>query len=71
MSKPDPQIFHRALERLNANPAQAVFVGDHPDVDVAGRELLACGQFGFEIQVCHESSKPMPSSKNSAAFSRC
>ncbi len=36
ISKPDRQIFHRALERLNANPAQAVFVGDHPEVDVAG-----------------------------------
>ena len=30
------QIFHRALERLHTNPAQAVFVGDHPEVDVAG-----------------------------------
>jgi putative hydrolase of the HAD superfamily len=36
VSKPDSQIFRRALERLNTNPAQAVFVGDHPDVDVAG-----------------------------------
>lgn len=36
ISKPDPQIFHRALERLATSPAQAVFVGDHPDVDVAG-----------------------------------
>jgi len=36
VSKPDPRIFHRALERLATNPAQAVFVGDHPDVDVAG-----------------------------------
>jgi putative hydrolase of the HAD superfamily len=36
ISKPDPRIFGRALERLNANPAQAVFVGDHPEVDVAG-----------------------------------
>jgi putative hydrolase of the HAD superfamily len=34
--KPDRAIFHRALERLNANPARAVFVGDHPEVDVAG-----------------------------------
>lgn len=35
--KPDPRIFHRALERLDVvNPARAVFVGDHPDVDVAG-----------------------------------
>ena len=36
ISKPDRQIFHRALERLNTDPAQAVFVGDHPEVDVAG-----------------------------------
>jgi putative hydrolase of the HAD superfamily len=36
ISKPDRQIFHRALERLNTSAAQAVFVGDHPDVDVAG-----------------------------------
>ena len=36
ISKPDVRIFHRALERLNANPAQTVFVGDHPEVDVAG-----------------------------------
>jgi putative hydrolase of the HAD superfamily len=36
ISKPDRQIFHRALERLNTNAAQAVFVGDHPEVDVAG-----------------------------------
>lgn len=34
--KPDRRIFHRALERLNTNPPQAVFVGDHPEVDVAG-----------------------------------
>ena len=36
ISKPDPQIFHRALERLNVSPARSVFVGDHPLVDVAG-----------------------------------
>jgi putative hydrolase of the HAD superfamily len=34
--KPDCRIFHRALERLNISRAQAVFVGDHPEVDVAG-----------------------------------
>ena len=36
VSKPGRQIFDRALERLNTNPAQALFVGDHPEVDVAG-----------------------------------
>lgn len=34
--KPQRQIFDRALERLNVTAAHAVFVGDHPDVDVAG-----------------------------------
>jgi putative hydrolase of the HAD superfamily len=36
ISKPDPRIFHRALERLDIGPARSVFVGDHPEVDVAG-----------------------------------
>jgi putative hydrolase of the HAD superfamily len=36
VSKPDRQIFRRALERLNTSPAHALFVGDHPEVDIAG-----------------------------------
>ena len=36
ISKPDPRIFHRAMERLNVTPARSAFVGDHPVVDVAG-----------------------------------
>jgi putative hydrolase of the HAD superfamily len=36
ISKPDPRIFHRAVDRLGINPTQAVFVGDHPEIDVAG-----------------------------------
>lgn len=36
ISKPNCQIFHRALERLNTSPAHAVYVGDHPEVDIAG-----------------------------------
>jgi putative hydrolase of the HAD superfamily len=36
ISKPDRQIFHRALERLKAKRAHAVYVGDHPEVDIAG-----------------------------------
>jgi putative hydrolase of the HAD superfamily len=38
ISKPDRQIFHRALARLDTQPTQAVFVGDHPEVDVAGAQ---------------------------------
>jgi putative hydrolase of the HAD superfamily len=36
VSKPDCEIFQRASERLEVNPARAVFVGDHPEVDVTG-----------------------------------
>jgi putative hydrolase of the HAD superfamily len=37
VSKPDPEIFARALERCGvSSPADAMYVGDHPDVDVAG-----------------------------------
>ena len=34
--KPDRRIFGRALEHLNTAPGRAVFVGDDPDVDIAG-----------------------------------
>lgn len=34
--KPDPEIFRRALERLGVDAAHACYVGNHPDVDVAG-----------------------------------
>lgn len=36
VSKPEPTIFARALTRLGVTPAQAVFVGDNPAVDVMG-----------------------------------
>lgn len=35
-SKPDPRIFHRTLERIGSSPDRSVFVGDNPDIDVAG-----------------------------------
>ena len=30
ISKPDPRIFHIALERAQVKPHEAVYVGDHP-----------------------------------------
>lgn len=36
MRKPDPTIFHLAAERLGVEPGECAFVGDHPDVDIAG-----------------------------------
>lgn len=36
VAKPDPRIFLRAVERCGVEPAGAMFVGDHPSIDVAG-----------------------------------
>ena len=49
-SKPDPAIFHAALERLSAVAAEAVFIGDSPARDMAGargvgmRHVLVAGE---------------------------
>lgn len=34
MKKPNPQIFMRAIEKLNVSPSECIFVGDHPVNDV-------------------------------------
>jgi putative hydrolase of the HAD superfamily len=36
LSKPDPAIFHRALDALGVPPEHAIHVGDTPAADVAG-----------------------------------
>lgn len=36
LEKPDPAIFHHALERMGVAPADAVYVGDIYEIDVAG-----------------------------------
>lgn len=36
VEKPDPRIFHIALERMKVEASSAVFLGDVPAVDVAG-----------------------------------
>ena len=36
IKKPHPDIFHRAVEQCDHDPAQTVFVGDHPIADIDG-----------------------------------
>ena len=36
LKKPDARLFHRAVQRLDIPASEAVFVGDHPIVDIAG-----------------------------------
>jgi putative hydrolase of the HAD superfamily len=34
--KPDPRIFDHVLNALGVSPSAAAFVGDHPEMDMAG-----------------------------------
>lgn len=45
--KPDPEIFHRALTRLQVPASQALYAGDIPNVDVVGAR--AAGMEGVLI----------------------
>ncbi len=40
IKKPDPQIFRRALKKINLAPEESIFVGDHLDNDVKAAESL-------------------------------
>lgn len=45
--KPHPDIFLAALNQMGVSPAQAAYIGDRPDVDVAGAQRV--GMFGVLI----------------------
>ena len=34
IKKPNPQIFLKAMEKLNVQPSESLFIGDHPENDV-------------------------------------
>lgn len=53
--KPDAVIFNRALNALGLTAADAWFVGDNPDVDVAGAEAVGMRAFWRR---CPEFSPP-------------
>jgi putative hydrolase of the HAD superfamily len=36
VAKPDARIFALALGRLRSTAAESIYVGDHPDIDIAG-----------------------------------
>ena len=36
VAKPDARIFNLALERLGATAGESMYVGDHPEIDIAG-----------------------------------
>jgi putative hydrolase of the HAD superfamily len=49
ITKPHSSIFHRAVARLGGEPGAAVFVGDHPEADIAGAR--AAGLHAIWVQV--------------------
>lgn len=38
--KPHPEIFERALQRLDVKAEECLYVGDHPENDVLGSEQV-------------------------------
>ncbi len=42
VEKPNPEIFHRVLERMGGRPEETLHVGDLPEIDRAGAEAAGC-----------------------------
>ncbi|WP_342434050.1 HAD family hydrolase [Neobacillus sp. FSL H8-0543] len=40
IKKPDPQIFQRAISKLDVLPYESLFMGDHPENDVKGAQNI-------------------------------
>ena len=41
--KPDPKIFHLALDHLELSPEEVIMVGDNPRTDIQGAHNLGIG----------------------------
>ncbi|MDF2956328.1 MAG: FMN and 5-amino-6-uracil phosphatase YigB [Candidatus Alkanophagales archaeon MCA70_species_2] len=52
--KPDPRIFLKALAALGASAAEAVFVGDRPQEDIAGARAVGMRTILFQPQLEEE-----------------
>ncbi len=42
VGKPEPTIYQIALQRLDITPQQALVVGDRPETDMAGAQVIGC-----------------------------
>jgi FMN phosphatase YigB (HAD superfamily) len=51
--KPDPSFFHRALERLNVPPEQAIFIGNDPDLDIRPARTVGMRAIHFDPRRQH------------------
>jgi putative hydrolase of the HAD superfamily len=53
--KPHPEVFRHALSRLNVEPDETLFVGDHVDIDYKGAR--AVGIHALLIEREHRSTE--------------
>jgi len=53
--KPRPEIFHEAFRRMGLEPAEAIFIGDTPEVDVAGAQAV-----GMDVIWLDHGVNPLP-----------
>jgi putative hydrolase of the HAD superfamily len=61
--KPAPAIFRVALERLGVAPHEALFVGDRPEIDVAGAQGV-----GLSVAWLNPAGAPLPPGLAPPAF---
>jgi putative hydrolase of the HAD superfamily len=60
IEKPDPRIFHLALERLGAAPERSVYVGDNPRIDVEPAIALGMGAVLVDRRGVHNGYRTSP-----------
>lgn len=53
--KPNPEIFLEAFRRMGIHPADAIFVGDTPEVDVLGAQAV-----GMDVIWVDDGTKTLP-----------
>ena len=75
IKKPDPRIFHLALQRMGLQPEEVVYVGDAEE-DIAGalsagiipiliqRVVSGRNEYPFDFRTDHQSMRAQPNSKN-------
>lgn len=51
-SKPDPQVFHLMSKRLDLEPDECIFIGDSPEFDIQGANIV-----GMITILIHRSGK--------------
>jgi len=60
IEKPDPEIFRLALDRLEASPERAAYVGDNPRIDVEAALALGMGAVLVDRRGVHDGFRTSP-----------